>query len=82
MYTHEPDQATGQALVTMLDWLTRDGQAYAAANSYVSLPSQVQRLARTMLQQVTGPTGTPPELTGTQIRAVATPGLPSAGSQK
>ena len=58
VYTHQPSQATGQALVAMLDWLTRDGQAYAASNGYVPLPSQVQQLARTMLQQVTGPTGT------------------------
>jgi phosphate transport system substrate-binding protein len=58
VYTHQPSQATGQNLVTMLDWLTHDGQAYAAANNYVPLPSQVQQLARTMLQQITGPTGT------------------------
>ena len=58
VYTHQPSQATGQDLVTMLDWLTHDGQAYAAANDYVPLPSQVQQLARTMLQQITGPTGT------------------------
>ena len=58
VYTHQPSQATGQALVAMLDWLTHDGQAYAASNGYVPLPSQVQQLARTMLQQVTGPTGT------------------------
>ena len=57
VYTHQPEQATGQDLVTMLDWLTHDGQAYAAANSYVPLPAQVQQLAVTMLQQVTGPTG-------------------------
>ncbi len=57
VYTRQPSQATGQALVTMLDWLTHDGQAYAAANSYVPLPTQVRQLARTMLQQVTGPTG-------------------------
>jgi phosphate transport system substrate-binding protein len=55
--TRQPSQATGQALVTMLDWLAHDGQAYAAANLYVPLPSQVRQLARTMLQQVTGPTG-------------------------
>ena len=57
IYTRQPNQATGQALVTMLDWLTHDGQAYAAANLYVPLPSQVRQLARTMLQQVTGPGG-------------------------
>ena len=58
IYTRQQNQATGQALVTMLDWLTHDGQAYAAANLYVPLPAQVRQLALTMLQQVTGPTGT------------------------
>jgi len=58
VYTRQPGQATGQALVTMLDWLTHDGQAYAAANGYVPLPPRIQQLARTMLQQVTGPAGT------------------------
>ena len=57
-YARQPAQATGQALVSMLDWLTHDGQAYAAANGYVPLPAQIQQLARTMLQQITGPTGT------------------------
>jgi phosphate transport system substrate-binding protein len=57
IYTHQPSQASGQALVSMLDWLTHDGQAYAAANLYVPLPSQVRQLASTMLQQVTGPDG-------------------------
>jgi hypothetical protein len=42
----------------MLDWLAHDAQAYAAANGYVPLPPQIQQLATTMLQQVTGPTGT------------------------
>ncbi len=41
----------------MLDWLTHDGQASAAPDGCVPLPSQVQQLARTMLQQVTGPSG-------------------------
>src|ERR1035437_5153822 len=58
IYTRQADQATGQALVTMLDWLTHDGQAYAPANLYVPLPSQVRQLATAMLQQVTGPGGT------------------------
>jgi phosphate transport system substrate-binding protein len=57
VYTHQASQATGQTLVAMLDWLTHAGQAYAAANDYVPLPSQVQQFARTMLQEVTGPTG-------------------------
>jgi phosphate transport system substrate-binding protein len=54
IYTRQHNQATGRALVTMLDWLTHDGQAYAAANGYVPLPAQIQQLARTMLRQVTG----------------------------
>jgi phosphate transport system substrate-binding protein len=58
VYSHQPSQASGQALVSMLDWLTHDGQAYAAAAGYLPLPSQVAQLARTMLQQVTGPGGT------------------------
>jgi hypothetical protein len=41
----------------MLEWLTHDGQASAAANGYVPLPSGIQQLARTMLGQITGPTG-------------------------
>jgi len=59
VYTHQPNQARGQALVALLHWLSHDGQAYAAANGYVPLPSGIQQLAVTMLQQVTGPTGTP-----------------------
>ena len=58
VYTRQPSQATGTALTAMLDWLTHDGQASAAANGYVPLPSQVEQLARTMLGQITGPTGT------------------------
>ena len=58
VYTRQPSQATGQALAAMLDWLTHDGQAYAAASDYVPLPAGIQQLAHTMLQQVTGPTGT------------------------
>ena len=42
----------------MLDWLTHAGQAYAAANGYVPLPAQIQQLARTTLQRITGPSGT------------------------
>jgi phosphate transport system substrate-binding protein len=58
VYTHQQNQARGQALVAMLDWLSHAGQSYAAANGYVPLPPQIQQLALTMLQQVTGPTGT------------------------
>jgi phosphate transport system substrate-binding protein len=57
LYTHQPSQATGQKLVAMLDWLTHSGQAYAP-NGYVALPPQIQQLAHTMLQQITGPGGT------------------------
>ncbi len=33
-------------------------QAYSAANGYVRLPAQIQHLARTTLQRITGPSGT------------------------
>ncbi len=46
----------------MLDWLTHDGQAYAAANLYVPLPTQARQLAAAALARVTSPVGTP--LTG------------------
>ncbi|MHB1433524.1 MAG: phosphate ABC transporter substrate-binding protein PstS, partial [Streptosporangiaceae bacterium] len=59
IYTRQTDQATGQALVTMLDWLTHNGQAYAAANLYVPLPPAARQLAATALARVTGPAGTP-----------------------
>ena len=59
VYAHQPSQARGQALVSLLDWLTHAGQAVAAKNGYIPLPAGVQQLARTTLQQVTGPGGTP-----------------------
>jgi len=58
VYTHQPNQTRGQAVVALLDWLSHAGQAYAAANGYVPLPPGIQQLATTMLQQVTGPAGT------------------------
>jgi hypothetical protein len=41
----------------MLDWLTHDGQSYAAANGYVPPPPRIRALAHTVLLQVTGPSG-------------------------
>jgi len=58
VYTHQASQATGQALVALLDWLTNSGQAYAAAVGYVPLPPRIRQVAHTMLGQVTGPDGT------------------------
>jgi phosphate transport system substrate-binding protein len=58
VYKHQPSQATGQALVNLLDWVIHSGQAYAHVVGYVPLPPQVQQLAHTMLQQITGPGGT------------------------
>jgi phosphate transport system substrate-binding protein len=59
VYTHQPSQATGHKLVTMLDWLIQPGQTYAAADGYVPLPPQIQQLSHTALQQITGPNGDP-----------------------
>jgi phosphate transport system substrate-binding protein len=59
VYQHQPDAATGQALVKMLDWLTQDdGQAEAKAIDYVPLPSEVSQLARSTLAKVTDDSGT------------------------
>ena len=61
----------------MLDWLTHDGQASAASDGYVPLPSQVQQLARTMLQQVTGPRSTPAGLSPGTITTATAADCPS-----
>jgi len=53
----QPSQATGQALVALLSWLTHAGQSYAARLGYDPLPPAVQRLAAATLTQVTGPSG-------------------------
>jgi len=58
IYTRQTSQATGKALVNLIDWLTHQGQAYAAATNYVPLPPRIQQLAHVMLQQITGPNGT------------------------
>jgi phosphate transport system substrate-binding protein len=58
----QPSQPSGQALVSLLGWLTHAGQAYAADLGYVPLPPAVQQLATTTLAEATGPAGAP--LTG------------------
>ena len=55
----QPSQAAGQALVSLLGWLTGAGQSYAAALGYVPLPRDVQQLADSTLARVTGPSGQP-----------------------
>jgi len=50
-------QPTGQALVSLVSWLTHAGQAYAADLGYVPLPPAVRQLAASTLAQVTGPDG-------------------------
>lgn len=57
LYRHQTSLATGRALVSLLDWLTHQGQIYAAAQSYAPLPVGIRDLARSMLQLVTGPGG-------------------------
>jgi phosphate transport system substrate-binding protein len=58
----QPSQPAGQALVSLLGWLTGPGQAYAATLGYVPLPAAIHQLAAATLARVTGPAGTP--LTG------------------
>ena len=40
IYTHQPSQSAGRAIVGLLDWLTHAGQAYADATGYVPLRPQ------------------------------------------
>jgi phosphate transport system substrate-binding protein len=58
----QTSQPVGQALVSLLSWLTHAGQGYAATLGYVPLPPAIQQLAATTLARVTGPDGQP--LTG------------------
>ncbi len=58
----QPSTATGQALVSLLGWLTGPGQGYAATLGYVPLPPAIEHLAAATLARVTGPGGT--SLTG------------------
>jgi phosphate transport system substrate-binding protein len=53
----QPGQPAGQALISLLSWLTGPGQGYAATLGYVPLPSAIQQLAATTLGRVTGPGG-------------------------
>jgi phosphate transport system substrate-binding protein len=59
---HQASQPVGQALVSLLSWLTHAGQGYAAIVGYVPLPSATRQLAATTLAHATGPGGKP--LTG------------------
>jgi phosphate transport system substrate-binding protein len=53
----QPSQPAGQALISLISWLTHDGQSDGASLGYVPLPPAVQQLAATTLAQVTGPSG-------------------------
>ena len=59
VYVHQPNQNIGTALVNLIEWLTHDGQAYAASIGYVALPKNIQALAHSSLDQVIGPSGAP-----------------------
>jgi phosphate transport system substrate-binding protein len=54
----QQSQVAGEALVSMLSWLTHDGQSYAATLGYVPLPAAIQQFATAALARVTGPGGT------------------------
>jgi len=58
----QPSQASGQALIGLLGWLTGPGQNYAASLGYVPLPAAIRQPATTTLNQASGPGGQP--LTG------------------
>lgn len=46
------DLSIARELVMMLEWLIYDGQQYAMTLHYVSLPANIQKLARTSLEQI------------------------------
>ena len=54
VYARQTSQATGRALVSLLQWLTHPGQKYAAATSYVPLPQQIRNLASTAIRKIAG----------------------------
>jgi phosphate transport system substrate-binding protein len=55
----QPSKPVGQALVSLLSWLTHAGQGYAATLGYVPLPPAIRQLAATTLTHVTDPGGQP-----------------------
>jgi len=54
---HQTSQPVGEALVSLLSWLTKAGQGYAATVGYVPLPSAIRQLAASTLASATGPSG-------------------------
>ena len=57
IYKKQSDSDKGTALVRLFDWVTHSGQSDAKGLDYVPLPSGIQQLARTALQQVTDSNG-------------------------
>ena len=59
IYQKQADQAKGQALGKLLDYVVTTGQAEAAALGYAPLPSNVVALAQQTLQQLQTASGSP-----------------------
>lgn len=53
----QQSQAAGQTLISLLSWLTHDGQSYATTLGYVPRPSAIQQLATATFARVTGAAG-------------------------
>jgi len=53
----QPSEPAGQALVSLLSWLTHAGQSYAASLGYVPMPAAIEQLASATLARVTSPAG-------------------------
>jgi phosphate transport system substrate-binding protein len=54
VYEHQSNQATAAALEKLIGWLTNGGQAVAAANYFVPLPSSIRSLAATTIAKMSG----------------------------
>ncbi len=57
VYKKQKNTASGLATVELLQWLTHPGQKYAKQLSYVPLPSAIQALAQSTLEEVVGSKG-------------------------
>jgi phosphate transport system substrate-binding protein len=57
VYEQQKNQASGIAVVKVLQWLTHAGQKYAQQLSYVPLPPTVEAIAQSTLEKIVGPNG-------------------------
>lgn len=57
VYKYQFNSMVGTALARLVDWMVTDGQAIAATNYYVPLPSPIRVLASYSVAKITSPQG-------------------------